>query len=130
MTISKLFSKAASRLKIISAFALAMSAVVAGILLWGPRRAQADNAPDWLRAAAQDKLPNYPADTVAVILLDEQQTIVKDNGEIETRYRRAYKLLRPEARKEYGGGAVHFYQETKISFFKAWTVMPEGRKNE
>lgn len=107
-----------------------MSAVVAGILLWGPRRAQADNAPDWLRAAAQDKLPNYPADTVAVILLDEQQTIVKDNGEIETRYRRAYKLLRPEARKEYGGVAVNFDKETKLSFLKAWTVMPDGRQIE
>ena len=43
----------------------------------------ADSAPDWMRAAAQDKLPEYAGDTVAVILLDEQYTTVKDNGEIE-----------------------------------------------
>src|ERR1700691_3558310 len=113
MTVSKLFSRTLSPLRIISAFALVASAGIAAMLLWAPRSVRADNAPDWLRAAAQDKLPDYPADTVAVILLDERQTIVKDNGEIETRYRRAYKLLRPEARKEYGGVAVNFDNETK-----------------
>src|ERR1700752_238135 len=67
------------------------------IALWRPKSAMAaDTAPDWLRAAAQDKLPEYPKDTVAVVLLDEQFTTVKDNGEIETRYRSAYRLLRPE----------------------------------
>jgi transglutaminase-like putative cysteine protease len=130
MTVSKLFSRTLSPLRIISAFALVASAGIAAMLLWAPRSVRADNAPDWLRAAAQDKLPDYPADTVAVILLDERQTIVKDNGEIETRYRRAYKLLRPEARKEYGGVAVNFDNETKLSFLKAWTVMPDGRQIE
>ena len=57
---------------------------------------QADSAPDWLRSAAKEKLGDYSKDTVAVVLLDDRQTTVKDNGEIETRYRRAYKLFRPK----------------------------------
>ncbi len=118
-----------SRPRIISALALMISAIAAS-LLWMPRHVQADNTPDWLRVAAQDKLPDYPKDTVAVILLDEQQTIVKDNGEIETRYRRAYKLLRPEARKDYGTATVYFDNQRKVTFFKAWTIMPDGRQME
>ena len=86
----------------------------------------ADSAPDWMRAAAQDKLPEYAGDTVAVILLDEQYTTVKDNGEIETRYRCAYKLLRPEGRERYGGVAVNFDKETKLTYLKAWTITPNG----
>ena len=66
----------------------------------------ADTAPEWMRAAAHQTLPEYPKETIAVVLLDEQQTTVKDNGDIETRHRRAYKLLRPEARDKYGYAAV------------------------
>lgn len=85
-----------------------------------------DNAPDWLRAAAQDKLPAYPPETLAVTLLDDEQTTVKDNGEIETRYRWACKLLRPEAKDEYGTLYFPFDDERKISSLKAWTISPAG----
>src|SRR5271167_4527434 len=90
----------------------------------------ADNAPEWLRAAAHQTLPEYPKDTVAVVLFDEEQTTVKDNGEIETRHRRAYKLLRPEARETYGYAAVNFDNETKLSFLKAWTITADGKEME
>ena len=108
-------------------------AAVCLLALWAfaaPKGTRADNAPDWLRAAAQDKLPAYPAETVAVVLLDEQYTTVKDNGEIETRYRCAYKLLRPEAREEYGGIQVNFNNETKITYLKAWTITSSGNAIE
>jgi hypothetical protein len=93
-------------------------------------RVHADNAPDWLRAAAQEKLPEYPKDAVAVVLLDEQQTVVSANGQIETHTRRAYKILRPEATRRYGRAGVGFDNETKISFFKAWTITPDGHELE
>ena len=48
----------------------------------------ADKAPDWMREAARQTLPAYPPETVAVVLLDECVTTVKDKGEIETLYRR------------------------------------------
>ncbi len=86
----------------------------------------ADKAPDWMHEAARQTLPAYPPETVAVILLDERNTTVKDNGEIETLYRRAYKILRPEARDEYGTVVVNFDSETKLSYLKAWAIPPTG----
>ncbi len=122
-------SKSASRTAA-GIVALASGLGALGVLVFAlslPKRALgADNAPDWMRAAAQDKLPEYPPETVAVILFDEQDTTVKDNGEIETRYKRAYKLLRPEGRESYGGAAVYFDNETKLTYLKAWTITPSG----
>jgi len=93
-----------------------------------PGAQAADSAPDWLRAAAQEKLPDYPGNPIAVILLDEQQTTVQDNGEIDVRHRLAYRLLRPEAEDKFGYAAVQFDNETKVSSFKAWTITSAGRE--
>src|SRR5947207_7348111 len=90
----------------------------------------ADKAPDWMREAARQTLPTYPPETVAVVLLDERITTVKDKGEIETLYRRAYKILRPEAREDYAEVAVHFDLETKLSYLKAWAIPPTGPEYE
>lgn len=103
---------------------------IAAILARPTPRVLADNAPDWLRVAAHETLPENPKDAVAIILLDDQQTTVKDNGEIETRYRRAYKILRPEARDAYSGVSVAFDSQSKISSFKAWTITANGRELE
>jgi hypothetical protein len=85
-----------------------------------------DKAPDWMREAAQQTLPAFPPETVAVVLLDECVTTVKDKGEIETLHRRAYKILRPEAREEYGSVIVDFDSETKLSSLKAWAIPASG----
>lgn len=92
-----------------------------------PHALAADSAPDWLRAAAQEKLPAYPKDTKAVILLDETQTTVQGNGQIYTRHRMAIRLLRPEATEDYGGVDVNFDKDTKILSLKAWTIEPGGK---
>jgi transglutaminase-like putative cysteine protease len=123
MTKAKLFCKMSNPPKIsLAAAALALLCLVPGL--------RADNAPDWLRTAAQDKLPDYPKDAVAVVLLDEQITSVKDNGDIEVRHRYAYKFLRPEAREDFGHAVVFFDNQTKISFFRAWTILPNGTQIE
>lgn len=95
-----------------------------------PRPAHADSAPDWMREAAREKLPDYPKDAVAVVLLDDQEIVVKDNGDVERHERCVYKILRPEARDNYGYATVYFDNATKISDFKAWTITPEGREIE
>jgi hypothetical protein len=86
-----------------------------------------DSAPDWLRAAAQEKLPSYPSDTKAVILLDETQITVQENGQIYTRHRMAVRLLRPEARQEFDGVGVDFDKDMKVVSINAWTIEPDGR---
>jgi Domain of Unknown Function with PDB structure (DUF3857) len=87
-----------------------------------------DSAPDWMRAAAQQKLPDYDKDTIAVILLDETQTTVHDNGQIETLHRAAIRLLRPQAKEDYGGIAVPFDKDEKVLSLKAWTIEPSGHE--
>jgi transglutaminase-like putative cysteine protease len=105
-------------------------AVLAATLLFcfAPPAHAGDSAPDWLRAAAQEKLSDYDKDTVAVILLDETQTTVQSNGEIDTRHRQAIRLLRPEARNEYGGIGVDFDKDTKVGYLKAWTIQANGHE--
>src|ERR1700735_741865 len=130
MTRLRSFFKMLNRRRIISVLALGLGAAATVTLIWGPASVQADTAPEWLRTAAQDNLPKYPEDTVAGSLLGEQQTTVEDNGAIETRYRRAYKLLRPEARQQFGSIVVRFDNETKLSFLKAWTISSTGQQME
>jgi Domain of Unknown Function with PDB structure (DUF3857)/Transglutaminase-like superfamily len=135
MTTLKSFCNIPNPLRIIRPVAVATLAAVSVVALASTfgrlsPRVLADTAPDWLRAAAHQTLPEYPKDAVAVVLLDEQMTTVKDNGDIETRHRRAYKLLRPEARDRYSYAAVSFDNETKLTFFKAWTITAEGREME
>src|SRR5271170_4557288 len=102
--------------KTISRFSVPAASAALALLWCAPVIRAADSAPDWLRAAAQEKLPDYDKDTVAVILLDETQVTVRDNGEIDTLHRGAIRLLRPEARQEYGGKAVSFDKDTRISY--------------
>jgi hypothetical protein len=106
----------------------ALLVFVAAIFCSAATRASAGNAPDWLRAAAQEKLPDYDKDVNAVILLDETQTTVRDSGEIDTLHRGAIRLLRQEARRYYGSIAVDFDKDTKVSYLKAWTIEPNGHE--
>ncbi len=85
--------------------------------------------PEWLRAAARETLPAYADDTDAVLLLDEQVTTVKDSGEIKTRYRRAYKILRPDGRR-YRLVTVYFDSETALTYLKAWSITANGQEYE
>jgi len=108
--------------------ALAAFCTALWIVCAAPHAGAADSAPDWLRTLAHEKLPDYPDNPIAVQLIDEYQTTVLDSGEIDTRHRIAYKLLRPEARNEYGGAAVPFDNETKVISFNAWTITADGHE--
>lgn len=86
-------------------------------------------APEWLRALAREPLPTYPPETQAVVLLNEAVTTVLPDGEIKTRYRLAYKILRPGGRR-YGTLAVGFRTETRLTFLKGWSISGKGDEHE
>jgi Domain of Unknown Function with PDB structure (DUF3857)/Transglutaminase-like superfamily len=126
MTVPRSCSKAGSFGAICRIALLAVCCPLA--LLSAPPPASADSAPDWLRALAKEQLPAYPDNPIAVELLDELQTTVTDKGEIDTRHRIAYRLLRPQAKDEYGYAGVHFDSETKVTSFNAWTITADGHE--
>jgi hypothetical protein len=85
--------------------------------------------PDWMRAAAQQPTKAYADDTNAVVLLEDRETTVKDNGEIITHTRIVYKILRPEG-KDYATEEVFFDPETKINYFRGWSITAKGQEYE
>lgn len=115
-----------SRLARLEKAAVLAAAALALTLGAGPSRAGSTPVPQWMRTAAQQTLPEYSKETSAVALYDEQITVVKDNGDIETTYRYACKILRPEGRDKCGHAVFHFDNETKISSIQAWTILASG----
>jgi transglutaminase-like putative cysteine protease len=85
--------------------------------------------PDWLQAASREALPKYADDVRAVMLRNDQIATVKNNGEVTTIYRRAYRILRPEGRS-YGTVEIYYDSETRISSLKAWTIPASGSPYE
>ena len=85
--------------------------------------------PDWLRSLAQQPAKTYADDANAVVLLDDQETTVRDNGEIVTHERIAYRILRPEG-KSYAVHPVYFDSETKINSFHGWSITAKGLEYE
>src|SRR6478672_5871354 len=85
--------------------------------------------PDWLRSLAQQPAKTYADDANAVVLLDDQETTVNDNGDIVTHERIAYRILRPEG-KSYAVHSVYFDSETKINSFHGWSITAKGLEYE
>ena len=98
-------------------------------LLGVSRTAYATNVPDWLRTVAQQAQKKYADDANAVILLDDQETIVNDNGEIVTHERLVYRILRPEGRS-YAEYSLPFDNETRINSFRGWSITAKGQEYE
>ncbi|HXJ95494.1 MAG TPA: DUF3857 and transglutaminase domain-containing protein [Terriglobia bacterium] len=106
-----------------AALALALASLVAaGEAAWG-------STPAWVRSAADVPLPKYPDDTKAVLLLHEQATTVGANGDVTTRYRRVYRILRPEGRS-FGIVTVEYDNETRLNYLRAWCIAPGGKDYE
>jgi hypothetical protein len=127
MTMPKWFFKIRRPLRTTS-LGVAFLPVLASLASFPPTTRAADSAPDWMRSAAQQKASDYDNDTAAIILLDETQTTVHDNGQIDLLHRRVIRLLRPEATREHGGIAVYFDKDQKILSLKAWTIEPNGHE--
>lgn len=89
--------------------------------------AKQDNVPDWLTAAAAQKLPAYPPETNAVVLLDDTTYTVAPNGQATEHYRRVVKILRPQGRDE-ALVFVPFDKDTKIQSLRVWSIGPDGHQ--
>jgi transglutaminase-like putative cysteine protease len=88
-----------------------------------------DGTPDWVRTAAAQKLPVYPADTNSVVLLDDTTYTVAPDGTASEHVRRAIKILRPQGR-DSGLVYVPFDGDRKIRSFRVWSISPDGHEFE
>ena len=87
------------------------------------------SVPDWLKQAAAEKLPVYPADTKAVVLADEIEQTIEGPGQYVEHYRRIVKILRPDGR-EHAQLMVHLRQQDKLLSVHAWSIDSSGHEFE
>jgi hypothetical protein len=86
----------------------------------------ATRAPQWLLDEVHLQLPPYPAETEAVVLLDEQNTVVNPKGVIVTSGRRAIRVLRPGGAEQASRLTLVNTYDTKVLSMTGWVVNPEG----
>jgi hypothetical protein len=86
-----------------------------------------DSVPDWVRTAAQQRFPEYSAETNAVVLLDDTAYTVAPDGSAIEHYRHVVKILRPQGRDE-GIVAVPFDKDSKILSMHVWSIGPDGHE--
>ena len=83
--------------------------------------------PDWVRAAAQQKLPEFPGTPKAVVLLDETTYTVGADGRATEHVRKVVKILRPQGR-DYGYPAVWYDKDSKVVSMHVWSIDPAGHE--
>lgn len=102
--------------------------LVLGLCLLSPASALAkENIPDWVRSAAAQSLPSYPATTKAVVLLEDITYTVSPDGTAVEHARTVIRILRPQGRDE-GLVYVPFDKDRKILSMHVWSIGPDGHE--
>jgi hypothetical protein len=90
---------------------------------------RADKVPDWFQQLTREPLPEYPARTDGVVLLNDCTLIVKDAKSITRNCRQVIKILRQEGR-DLGTFAEYFNKDTRITDLKGWSIAANGQQYE
>ena len=89
--------------------------------------ASKDSVPDWVRSAAAQTIPAYPAEITAVVLLDDKTLTVSPDGRAIEHHRNVVKILRPAGR-EHGLVGVEFDKDSKLISMHVWSIGPDGHE--
>jgi hypothetical protein len=81
--------------------------------------------PDWVKTAAQQKLPEFHGNPKAVVLLEETTYTVDPKGQAVEHVRRVVKILRPQGR-DYGYPAVYYDKDSKVLSLHVWSIDAAG----
>ncbi len=92
---------------------LASLIFAAATLLFATFTVSADDAPSWLRQAAQAPVPAYENDVDAVVLYREESVSLEGNGNLVTTERYAVKVLTRDGRRDAVG--VTFYLAYRLT---------------
>jgi hypothetical protein len=83
--------------------------------------------PDWVKTAAQQKLPEFHGNPKAVVLLEETTYTVGADGRATEHVRRVVKILRPQGRKD-GYPAVWYDKDSKVLLMHVWSIDAAGHE--
>jgi len=90
----------------------------------------AGGPPNWLRSATALKAPQYEKNVPAVVLHDEKQLSLNENGELVTTQRYAVRMLNREGRGFAIARAFYLVSANKIDNFEGWTIRPDGQSTD
>ena len=83
--------------------------------------------PDWVKTAAQQKVPEFPGNPKAVVLLEETTYTVDQKGQAVEHVRRVVKILRPQGR-DYGYPSVWYDKDSKVLSMHVWSIDAAGHE--
>jgi hypothetical protein len=86
----------------------------------------ADQLPDWLRQAAAQTVPAYPAKVDSVVLFQEEAVTVDADGRRVMRERGAIKILQPNSQK-IEAYRTYNTRNGRIRDFQGWLIPPSGK---
>jgi transglutaminase-like putative cysteine protease len=86
-----------------------------------------DEAPNWLRQAASQKLPTYDRTVSAVVLVDESTVTVAEDGRVTTQYSYAVRILSREGRESAVAQEGYATDTGKVKEMRAWLIQPSGQ---
>lgn len=86
----------------------------------------ADEPPAWLKQAASSSLPTYSKEVHAVVLHDESNKKVEEDGRITTTSLWAVKILSREGRGMASASESYNTGSGKIKEMRAWLIRPTG----
>jgi hypothetical protein len=85
-----------------------------------------DDPPEWLKRVAAATTPVYGKDVPAVVLFDESNVDVDDDGRIETTNHYAVKILTRDGRGEAIAREIYNTGTGKVREIRAWVIRPSG----
>jgi hypothetical protein len=88
--------------------------------------AAGDNAPAWLQQAAAIKLSTYDKEVTAVVLVDDGNITVRDDGRVTKVYNYAVRIIQREGRQHADGSVGYIPDVGKVRDFQAWLIRANG----
>jgi len=86
----------------------------------------AQQAPAWMKQASATAVPTYAKDVPAVVLHDEQQVTLNNEGKLTTTENYAIKMLNREGRDFAVARAFYLVSAGKIREIEAWLIRSDG----
>lgn len=104
-----------------------LGSLFALVLLAVPVSAAGDELPSWLRQAAGLKLPAYDKRVSSVVLVDESNMVVAEDGRVTRTSLYAVRILTRDGRDSAVAAESYETDSGKIREIRAWLIQPSGK---